>query len=230
MTNLKYQQPCFYFPYRPYAFLLLLLLAMTMTSNNNLLQAKESLKECPGSQPSYTFSIYKKPYSFSTIYEMTSDKEPFGTAEKTTYSIRKTYDLYSPEGTPEGSAICQLASFGLFFAWATDIDLYDANGFKIGLIDGELFSPAPAEFSIYNAQEQKVGSAYLNEERTEFTILNPNDSYKILATLKQETLDSTDFWNITVYDEDTIDQRIIKYFAVFAIDFQDKLKKLPIPK
>lgn len=170
------------------------------------------------------FTIYEKPYLMSTYFEMEADDVDPGVIIKSRLahiSFRTHYDFYQ-SGKHKATGICRLMCLGLFFSWATEIDIYDPSGAPLGVIDGQFMTTAAARFSIYDSAYQHCGIAFLDLDRTGFIIVDPNNETRYIARFQrifQEDL--IDHWECRIYDKEAIDIRILKIFAAFAIDHQE---------
>jgi hypothetical protein len=177
-------------------------------------------------QKKLSFEVHQKNYTFSTCFEMNSGDQPLGSIVKSCFSIRTNYILYDHLGNYEGDGVCRLFTLGAFRSWGTEIDVYDKNDVKIGLIDGQVATSAAAKFSIYNAEGNRVGIAYLDLSKSGFTIVDPENENHLLVSYKRNFVqDTIDHWDVVVYEKDVIDIRIIKVFAGFCVDTQKNFKK-----
>lgn len=173
----------------------------------------------------YSFSMTKKDYLFSTEFELDSDDIEISYVKKPKLSIHTQYDLQGSKGI-EATGSVRILSMGSVFPWGKDIDIYDEKGGYLGMIDGEALTTADAKFSIYNEDGNKVGIAYLDDNKTGFTIVHPENYARVIARLKREYVkDVPDAWKTKVYQGDDIDPRILKLFAAFAVDTEGLFKK-----
>lgn len=194
---------------------LIALFTILMTLSFLQLQAYNA----PGS---YSFSIWKKPYSFSTYFEIESFDGPAGTIIEESVSLRTNYDLYDANGIYEGTGTKRVLSLGLFFTWAAEFDIYNENGFWIGMIDGQAVTSAAGRFSIYNQDGECAGVAFIDYGAAGFTIVDPVDEIRVIASLKRNYIaGAIDPWDVKVFDGYAIDPRIIKTLAAFAVDNQN---------
>lgn len=172
------------------------------------------------------FEVHRQDYTFSSIFDCLGENDFLGTVVKSSFRVRTHYDLYSVQGNYEGTGICRALTLGAFYDWAREIDIYDSIGDYIGMIDGQFATEAKAKFSIYNGLGARVGIAYLDHASSSFTIIDPNNDNHYIAYLKRHFVNNAvDHWNVTVYDEDAIDLRIIKVFAAFAVDSQNSFRE-----
>lgn len=174
----------------------------------------------------YGFSIHKKPYAFTTYFEIESDHVPGGTLVKDFFSIHTCYDMYSHDGDYEGTGVCRLFSLGLLFSWATEIDVYDEEGTWIGMVDGQALTTAAARYTVYNGNGDRIAVAFVDYGGGGFTLVEPLNETRIIASFKRNFIpDGIDFWNITVFEGKEIDPLIIKTFAAFAVDRQSAFRE-----
>jgi hypothetical protein len=172
------------------------------------------------------FEIHKQNYTFSTYFDCFGDGRFYGTIYKSSFHLTTHYDLYSDHGDYEGQGVCRLLTLGAIYDWGREIDLYDKHGDYIGMIDGQLVTESKAKFSIYDGAGTRVGIAYLDNGSSSFSIIDPNNEFHYLAILKRHFVDDAiDHWNVTVYEKEAIDLRIIKVFAAFAVDSQGSFKE-----
>ncbi len=166
------------------------------------------------------FKIARKDYGYSTEFEIDAHHN-HATIKKSLFTVRTCYSLYDSSGEYQGYGACRLLCLGVFYNWATEIDIYDAKGRWIGLIDGQMGTTAAAKFSIYDASSKRVGIAYLDKEKTGFTIVDPeNGELRIASYMRQFIPDAPDHWVVEIYRPDAIDSLIMRIFAAFAVDRQ----------
>ena len=173
-------------------------------------------------------NIYQKNYRFKTVFEMESKQSPKGSIQKSVWRwlkpLRDTYDIYDTEGNWQATGIGRIFCLGFFRAWGAEFDVYDPQGARIGVIDGQVVTTESAKYSIYNAEGKRVGIAYMDLTSAGFSIVDPDNSSHILAILRRNFIpDQIDTWTVSIHDE-TIDPRIIKVFTAFAVDKQGFFK------
>lgn len=173
----------------------------------------------------FTYTITEHPYRFSTYFDMHNAKGYVGRAIKNSLSTRTTYDLYDALGNFEGKAIVQACSLGALFVWAKDIDVYNDRGEKIGFIDGEALTTASAKYGLYNQKNERIATAYLDYSCSGFIVMAEKGGRTLGLLRRNFVLDVTDFWDVTIYEPEAIDLRIVKAFAAFAIDYQEYFKE-----
>lgn len=172
------------------------------------------------------YTITEKDYRFSTYFEMQSKDSYVGTLIKKKFEVRTSYQLYDPIGNYEGVGTCRALSLGAVFAWAKEIDVYDADDNKIGMIDGQAFTAANAKYSLYDAADNLIGIAYLDFGSSSFVIVDPSNTKQVLGQLKRNFVQNTvDYWDVVLYNTAAIDPRILKVFSAFAIDYQEYFKE-----
>lgn len=170
-----------------------------------------------------SFTVIEHPYRFSTYFEMQGKETYEGRVVKNAISVRTVYDLYNKEAEYIGQGICRLLSLGSIYPWARMVDLYDASGNTIGLIEGRVITTAKASYNLYDASGNNVGVAYLNLDCSSFTIHDAKE--RVIANLKRNfTSKAIDSWDVTIFDINNLDERILKLFAVFAVDHQEYFK------
>jgi len=164
-----------------------------------------------------TYSIYA-PKVGSATYPATYP----GTVKKSAFRIRTHYDLSNKNGW-QATGITRLLSMGIAYSWATDIDIYDTRGVKIGMIDGNIATLESAKFNIYSYDEAghatEVGVALANADFTHFSITTP-ENYLPIADLARDV--TANNWTVSVITPEIIDDRIMRIFAGFVVNFQDK--------
>lgn len=181
----------------------------------------------------YDLKISKHLFKFSEVYQLKSPlKETYpGSIKKSAFRIRTNYDLSNKDGW-QATGITRILSLGAIYPWATEIDIYDTRGVQIGLIDGNMATAESAKFTLYEYDEagnsKSIGFAYANPEFNRFIILaSPENPHPIAEIERNETEKN---WNISVHYPEQIDDRIVRIFAGFVIDYQDKfLTKIEKP-
>jgi hypothetical protein len=171
------------------------------------------------------YRVTRSDYTFSTVFDMATEKNLLGSVVKSVFHIATHYDAYDRFGIYEGQGICRLLCLGLFYTWGTEIDLYDADGEKVGMIDGQVMSSETAKFSFYDAYGQRVAIGYLDQNCMGFSLVDPDNSSFVLARLSRNfILDTVDNWDVVIYHPELIPPRLVKIFAAFACDTQNKFK------
>ncbi len=171
-----------------------------------------------------SYTITSSPYLVSTYFEMYGDNYYEGRVVKNHINVRTVYELYDPKGHYKAQGVCQIFSLGFFYAWAKDIDIYDAQGERIGFIDGQLLTTTAAKYSFYNQNDKHLADAYLDCKCSGFTIMTPDG--RTIAKLKRDYIqDDVDPWKVVIYEKNLIDERIFRIFSAFAIDFQEHFKE-----
>lgn len=172
------------------------------------------------------FRVTRQDYTYSSVFDLASDSQFVGSVVKWGFHLATQYDLYNGLGEFEGQGNCRLLSLGHFYAWATEIDVYDADGNYVGMIDGQAATTEPAKFSFYDAQYNRVGVAYLDQNCTAFSIYDPNNSVRVCSRLTRNFIqDTVDNWDVVIYDSTAISPMMVKIFAAFACDSQDQFKE-----
>lgn len=175
----------------------------------------------------YDFLITRDIYAFSEIYQINPESEETytGSVTKSAFRIRTNYDL-SDESGWQATGITRLLSLGSLYNWASDIDVYDNRGYQIGLIQGEIATLEPAKFSIYeysrSGNYREIGNAYASEGFQRFVILEPNDNPDPIAEMNRDY--SNHSWTMSVHNPEKIDDRIVRIFAAFVVDHEDKFE------
>jgi hypothetical protein len=178
----------------------------------------------------YDFVISKDVYKFSEIYQIKSPlKETYpGSVKKSAFRIRTNYDLSNVNGW-QATGITRILSLGTIYPWAADIDIYDTRGVQIGLIDGNLATLESAKYNIYEYNEAgtatEIGIAYGNPDFTRFVILTASDNPHPIAEFNRNYAENT--WTVSVHYPEKIDDRVVRIFAGFVVDFQDKFLTPP---
>jgi len=172
----------------------------------------------------YHFKIQKKEYRFSTFFEIDSEDSYRGAIKKSLFRVRTNYDLSDSNGW-QATGICRVLTLGALYTWATEIDVYDTEGTWIGLIDGQVMTTAAARFSLYNAESELVAIAFLDKNCQGVTISSPeNETYTLARLDRIYVQDKIDDWEVSVFDPEQIDDRLIRIFAAFIIDHQGEFK------
>ena len=173
----------------------------------------------------YDFLITKDVYQHAEIYQINSPlKETYpGSVKKSAFRIRTNYDLSNLHGW-QATGITRIISLGTLYPWAVDIDIYDTRGVQIGLIDGDLATFESAKYNIYEYDESgkasEIGVAYASADFNRFVILSSSENPHPIAEMNRNFSDNT--WSVSVHYPEKIDDRIIRIFAGFVVDYQDK--------
>lgn len=171
------------------------------------------------------YRVTRSDYTFSTIFDMANEKNNLGSVVKSVFHIATHYDSYDRFGLFEGQGICRMVTLGIFYAWATEIDIYNTYGNRIGMIDGQVVSSEPAKFSFYDAEGNRLCIAYLDQNCMGFVLVDPENSAFVLARLTRNfILDTVDSWDISLYHPELLPPKFLKIFAAFACDSQDHFK------
>lgn len=175
----------------------------------------------------YEFEIRRDPYKFATYFQITSKDTYIGTVKKSALRVRTHYDLSTEHGW-QATGIKRICTLGAFYTWASEIDVYDTRGVRIGMIDGQLVTWENARFSLYEYDDAgnyaHVGTAFLDRDFDSFTIFPPDGNLHPIAKLERFSLASTqgvDHWRTQVYHPDRIDDRLVRIFTAFVMDHQD---------
>ena len=168
--------------------------------------------------PQYQFLITKKDYMFSTEFEIDSEQIGAYKLSKPKIAVKTLYMLENSSGLQAQGSV-RILSMGTLFAWGKDIDIYDEKGEYLGMIDGEALTTAQAKFSFLDKEGNKVAIAYLDDDKTGFTIINPHHPNRVVARLSREFIPNiSDPWKVRVYQGQEVDYRLIQIFAAFALD------------
>lgn len=171
------------------------------------------------------YRVTRSDYTFSTVFDMANEKHSLGNVIKSVFHLTTHYDAYNRFGLYEGQGVCRLFCLGLIYSWATEIDVYNAEGRKIGMIDGQVVSAEPAKFSFYNSAGNRIAIGYLDKNRTNFNLVDPDNSALVIARLSRNfILDTVDNWDIVIYYPDRISSKMVKIFGAFVCDTQNTFK------
>lgn len=187
---------------------------------------KVLLETKPAAGPTqYQFILSKKEYLFSTEFEIDSDQIEPAKISKPKVAVKTYYELEGSQGFCARGSV-RILSMGSLFAWGKDIDVYDDKGDYLGMIDGEALTTAEAKFSFFDAGGNKVAIAYLDDNKTGFTIVHPYNNSRVIARLTREFIPHIpDPWKVRVYQGQDVDQRLLQIFAAFAVDSSSSFLK-----
>ncbi len=178
----------------------------------------------------YDYVLTKHVYKLSEIYQIRSPlKETYpGSVKKSELRIRTNYDLSNKDGW-QATGITRIISLGSLYPWAKEIDVYDTRGVQIGFIDGNLATLESAKFTIYDYDEAGtatvIGTAYANPSFDRFVILSTIDNPHPIAELNRDF--SNRNWHVSVHYPQQIDDRIVRIFSAFVVDYEDKFLVSP---
>jgi hypothetical protein len=171
-----------------------------------------------------TISQFSESYTISPLPQGESVYGPTytGVVKKSAFRIRTNYDLSDQNGW-QATGITRILSMGMMYSWATDIDIYDTRNVKIGFIDGSIATVESARYDLYSYDEEgqaiQVGVALANVDFTNFSISTPGN-YLPIGELNRDL--KNNFWTVTITEPGVIDDRIIRIFAGFVVNYQDK--------
>jgi hypothetical protein len=175
----------------------------------------------------YQFDIKKDIHPTAEVYRINSKvRETYaGSIKKSAFRVRTNYDLSNEHGW-QATGITRILSLGALFSWAKDIDIYDTRRVQIGMIDGELATFESAKFSIYTYDEEGVPTrnaiAYANADFSRFIILSEEDTNINPIPIAELNRTEPNNWHISVNYPEKIDDRILRIFAGFVVDYQNK--------
>lgn len=170
-------------------------------------------------------TIHKRAYTFSNHYEIDSDIGHQGNLVKTKLSLRTSYEYYTHEGELSSAAFLRVFSLGSLYTWAGVLDVYDTDGGRVGLIEGAVLTFQPSKFHLYDPVNQLVGTAYMDHDRMGFTLCDPVNEMRTIATFRRVFVkDVVDHWVVKIHDRYSVDPRLIYSFAAFALDNQNDFR------
>lgn len=179
---------------------------------------------------SYHFSMHLNAYALATYFTIQSDDTYRGVVKKSSFRVRTNYDLSNGDGW-QATGIKRVLSLGSIYPWATEVDIYDTRWEHVGMIDGQVVSTAAARFSIYDAEGNLCGIAFLDYSLNCYTIVYPDsDAYPVAELHRHREVYGQEWWDVVVYDENQIDERIIRIFAAMVSDIQDDIEVYYAPK
>lgn len=174
------------------------------------------------------FNVVKHEYTFSTEFELEWQGKQYAHVIKSAFNLRSQYDIYDADGEFAGTGIGSwIPTFGLgwLYSWAADFTICDSQGVYLGTIHGTLYTDAVAKFIFTDATNSRIAVAYMDKERTTFTIHSPgNITKKILELGRQVVPYKKDYWTLLLYNDSIIPPQMVQIFAVFACDRQDDFK------
>jgi hypothetical protein len=182
--------------------------------------ATASLQGADRPEESYHFSIYPNDYALATYFTIQADDTYRGVVKKSAFRIRTNYDLSNGDGW-QATGIKRAMSLGSIYPWATEVDIYNTRWEHVGMIDGQVVSTAAARFSLYDAEGNLKGIAFMDYSLNRYTIVYPDsEAFPIAECHRHRELIGQDWWDVVVYDNNQIDDRIIRIFAAMACDIQ----------
>lgn len=173
----------------------------------------------------YTFTMSRHVYKTSEQFQIKSTQQDTypGTVKKSAFRIRDNYDLSNKDGW-QATGITRILSPGILYHWAKDIDIYDTRGVKIGVVGGKFATLEAAKFSIYEYDEEgnykEIAAAYATPDFQRFAILETPDNPHALAEINRNVNEKT--WTVSVHYPEKLDDRIVRIFAAFIMDHEDK--------
>lgn len=182
---------------------------------------------------SMKYVIREREYRFSNYFEFTSDEGAHGVVVKKRFAylhLTNHYDVYDRVGQFEAQGASRLFSLGSLYSWGTEIDIYNSEGRKIGLISGRTLTTAASSFNIYEYDLDGYATlkaiAFMDGERRSFSLLDANNDKVTLATLTRHFVPNMrDHWECQLFDQNALNPSIIKVFAAFAVDHQEYFRE-----
>lgn len=170
-------------------------------------------------------TIRERLFTLSNYYEIESTDGHQGTIIKEKLAVWTSYQYYDLAGQMAASAYLRMFSLGSLFTWAGVLDVHDHKGNSIGLIDGAVLTLLPSKFSIYNAKNVLVGTAYMDHDCLGFTVSDPANEKKTIAHFRRKFIkEVTDHWVISINDPEAIDFRLLYTFGAFVLDNQNDFR------
>lgn len=174
----------------------------------------------------YKVTIHESLFTLTDYYEIDSTAGPQGNLIKTKLSLWTNYQYYDQAGQHAAAAYLRIFSLGSLYTWAGVLDVYDSNENRIGLIEGAILTLLPSKFSFYNANNELVGMAYMDQDCMGFTLSDPKNETKTIANYRRIfEKDVIDHWVITINDSDAVDLRLLYSFGAFVLDNQSDFRK-----
>ena len=172
--------------------------------------------------------ISENKFTFSTYFDIDSSVAGhLGHVTKSKLNIRSVYQYFGEGGDDDliATGAVRFLSLGQFFTWATVMDITDEDGDYAGTILGNIFTFAPSKFTFFDADSNKIGVAYMDNDRMGFIVLNAKEN-QILAKFKRIFVaDVTDHWFLEVCDYNKIPLSFLILFGSMAVDFQGNFRK-----
>jgi hypothetical protein len=179
----------------------------------------------------YEFDIRKDPYLFSTHFQIDSTNTYTGTVKKSAFRLRTEYELSDENGWQATGKRRIMTLLGDLFTWGVEIDIYDTSGVQIATVDGQAGTSNIAKFNLYEYDDEgnhtRVGVAFLDGDFDTFTLFPDENNPEPIAKLERYNVSISgqiDYWKIKVYHPEQIDDRLVRIFAAFVIDHQDKFR------
>lgn len=176
----------------------------------------------PQKEDPFNFKVEKTDYTFSIVFDMARDKNNFGSVVKSVFHIGAHYDSYDRFGLYEGQGVCRMP-LSLLCSWAAAIDIYNSQGTKIGLIDGQMIATEPAKYGFYDEKDNLLCVALLGDDRKNVTIIDSIDPTIVVAQFTHDNSSiDTDRWEISCFHPEKLPLKFLKVFAAFICDTETK--------
>jgi len=170
-------------------------------------------------------TIHERIFTFSNYYELESDVGFQGNIIKSKLALRTCYEYYDQNGRLAASSYLRALSLGSLYTWAGVLDVYGAEGERIGLIEGAVITMLPSKFNLYDGENKLVGTAYMDHDAMGFTISDSVNEMKTLAHLRRIFVkDIVDHWIITLNSQEELDLRLLYSFGAFVLDNQNDFR------
>lgn len=207
-----------------FVFILFVSLQTFLFADEGVEKANE-IKDTLDIERPYFFDIVKQNYHVGSEFTLLSKDIPPSRVKKSRFRIRTNYDLANSDGW-EATGITRFFSFGQFFKWAKQIDIYDTQWNYVGGIYGKMLTTATACYKICDFNDNCIAYSYVDRGGRGVVVQDRNmESNIIFQMTRNYELDVEDMWNVAVFQPKHIDSRIIRIFSSFIVDLQDSFKK-----
>lgn len=174
------------------------------------------------------YSLHEFSFESATIHAATSsldiDKhDDIGTVEKLN-GWTSAYN-YKVNGSVLSTHRSRFLSYGIFFDYLKDYEVFDSDDTIIGYIEGNFEVDAAATFHFYDAHHTLFAKAHLNKSYFSLTVTSPDNrplfscEKTLYANYYPSTLKKTEYyWTIKKISSDSFDMRFFWPFMAFLSD------------
>jgi hypothetical protein len=168
------------------------------------------------------YTVQRRDYRFSTYFEVGADGAPIGTVlrERWRQPMRAHYVLYDADGGRQGEAVTRLWSLGLFFSWASTVDLLDRDGRPAYRLVGHFFTTETACFRLQSAEGKDLAMLHVDLARTGCVATLPDNPFAVLARYyRNQVSDYThERWDFTTLPEGPVAPMAWQLIGAFLAD------------
>jgi hypothetical protein len=161
--------------------------------------------------------IKESKFTFAKLFDIDSSHGHLGNVVKSRYTLRTHYDYYGTKGDSDliAKGYLRFFSWGKVFTWASVLDIYSAADRYLGRIDGCLMTLSPSKFNFYDADGNRIGTAYMDANKLGFTVICAKDDRTIAKYTRMCVPGETDYWYLNIYEDDVPPSMLVIFFDFY---------------